>query len=75
MNATCNVIAREGSRALERKGYKRVTGYVIRRDDLGPGVYVGVVRRGVMRRLHSFARAVSPEVALREAFRQGGARW
>ncbi len=49
-----------------------MTAYVLRRYDLGPGVYVGVVRRGVMRRLHSYARAESPERALRAAFKEGG---
>lgn len=74
MNAACEQIARDLARALERRGYRRVTGYVIRRPDLGPGVYVGVVRRGVMRRLHAWARDVSPEAALRAAFRAGGMR-
>lgn len=72
MSAGVARLAHELSRALERRGYRRVTAYVIRRYDLGPGVYVGVVRRGAVRRLHSSARAESPERALRAAFREGG---
>lgn len=72
VNACVARLAHDLSRALERRGYRRVTAYVLRRYDLGPGVYVGVVRRGVARRLHSYARAESPERALRDAFREGG---
>ncbi len=72
MNELCAGLARDIARGLERRGYRRVRVYLVRRLDLGAATHVAVVRRGYARRLHAWARGETPDVALRLVAREAG---